>query len=178
VAHELVVRRAEPGDEPVLRQLRLQAIADAPEQFGETLSQLQLRSDEQWRELLATVLPPNSQAAFIAEVDGTPVATVYGLHDPSDRATARLGGMWVAPASRRQGIASALAQELRAWAVQLGKMRIRLWVADDSIAAKRLYERLGFRPTGNERTFPGIPGRRLLEMELLVTDPQGNAACG
>lgn len=53
-----------------------------------------------------------------------------------------------------------------AWARTEGAARIGLWVPEDSPAARRFYERQGFRMTGRRRPFPGGPERFISEMSL------------
>ena len=45
----LEIRRAVIGDEGVLRDLRVQALTDAPEAFGSTLEREMARTIEDWR---------------------------------------------------------------------------------------------------------------------------------
>jgi ribosomal protein S18 acetylase RimI-like enzyme len=47
-----------------------------------------------------------------------------------------------------------------------------LWVADHNDAARRLYERLGFRPTGESQPLPSNPARSESRMRL----PLGGSA--
>lgn len=61
---------------------------------------------------------------------------------------AGLYAMWVAPQHRRAGVAAALVEAVVTWARAAGFRRLRLEVADANEAAVRLYERMGFAPTG------------------------------
>lgn len=163
---DLNVRSLCPGETALLRDLRLRALRDAPEQFGETLEEVLARPRERWEALAVSIVPPSTQAMFLAEVTGDPVGSVYALHDAESTDVGRVGGMWVAPEQRRRGIGMALIDAVQVWALKLGKRRLRLWVARDGGAGRRLYERAGFRLTGAERAFPGAPSRRIVEMNL------------
>lgn len=66
----------------------------------------------------------------------------------------RLYAMWVAPEGRRAGVAIALIERIIAWARAAGYQRLRLEVADTNEAAVRLYERMGFEPTGLAGAMP------------------------
>ena len=55
-----------------------------------------------------------------------------------------VAAMWVAPAARRQGLASALLTALAAAAAQRGAASLHLQTDADNTAALRLYERRGF----------------------------------
>jgi GNAT superfamily N-acetyltransferase len=166
MAHDLRVRRLRPGEAALARELRLRALRDAPEQFGEALEEVLARSREGWEALTASVVLPSTQAMFLAEVGGDPVGSVYALHDTASAEVGRLGGMWVAPEHRSRGIGRALVDAVQVWAQELGKRHLRLWVASDGSAGRRLYERAGFRFTGARRAFPGAPSRSIVEMDL------------
>ncbi|WP_437497512.1 GNAT family N-acetyltransferase [Sorangium sp. So ce1099] len=163
---ELVIRSLRPGEVSLHRELRFRALKDAPEQFGETLEEALARPREGWEALTASIVPPSTQAMFIAEVRGDPVGSVYAINDVERTEIGRLGGMWVAPDQRRRGIGMALIEAAQAWARNSGKRRLRLWVACDSGAGRRLYERAGFQLTGAQRAFPGDPSRGIVEMDL------------
>lgn len=165
---DLNVRRLRPGETALVRDLRLRALKDAPEQFGETLEAVLARPREGWEALTASIVPPSTQAMFVAEVGGEPVGSVYALHDAERTDVGRLGGMWVTPEQRSRGIGRALVDAVQVWALELGKRHLRLWVASDGSAGRRLYERAGFRLTGAQRAFPGAPSRSIVEMDLAL----------
>jgi len=64
------VRRAVTGDEPGLRELRLQALTDSPGAFSSTYERELARTTEDWRRWLA------SGATFILEAGGAPCGTL------------------------------------------------------------------------------------------------------
>jgi RimJ/RimL family protein N-acetyltransferase len=135
----MTVRRALPEDWQELRELRLQALADAPDAFLTTLDEARARSDSEWREWIEnTVVFVDDEFAGMAggfvQEDGIPM----------------LIGMWVAPERRGTGLAEALALAVIEWARALGAPRIVLWVVIGNVAAERFYERIGFVPTGVE----------------------------
>ena len=174
MAPALTVRRLRPGEVALLREMRFRALQDAPEQFGERLEDALQRTQAGWEALTAAVVPPSAQVMFLAEVSGTPVGSAYALHDAEAVDVGRLGGMWVAPDQRRQGIGTALVDSVRAWALAAGKRCLRLWVASDFGSGLALYERAGFRLTGVDKAFPGSSTRRIVEMELgLVAEGTG-----
>lgn len=58
-----------------------------------------------------------------------------------------VGGVFVDPSARNRGVGRALVEAALASARE-ERVRVGLYVRDDRIAARRLYERLGFRPFG------------------------------
>jgi ribosomal protein S18 acetylase RimI-like enzyme len=65
--------------------------------------------------------------------------------------------MWVDPGYRRRGVGRALVDQAVRWAVERRAREVILWVADHNSAARRLYERIGFRPTGEGQPLPSNP---------------------
>jgi GNAT superfamily N-acetyltransferase len=154
------LRRLERTEGPLLRQVRIAALRDAPDQFGETLADALARSDQEWRELAAW--------AYVAESDNALVGMVFAFEDKSDATTGRIGGMWVAPDARRTGIGSALVAATLSWARAAGKRRVRLWVVP-ATPGDGLYRRARFVPTGNQKPFSGDDSRVVVEMEIELT---------
>lgn len=54
--------------------------------------------------------------------------------------------VYVRPSARRRGLGEAITRALLQWADTLGFTRVRLDTAPELLAARRLYERLGFTP--------------------------------
>jgi GNAT superfamily N-acetyltransferase len=154
-----VITRVGEDDWRVWRDVRLAALADAPEVFGSGTEQEEALPENDWRAMTRTA------AIFVATAGGTSVGVVAGL--PREPAGERgLGAMWVAPSWRGRGVAAALAGAVIAWARSEGCMRTGLWVPADSARARRFYQRQGFRATGQVRPFPNDATRIIDEMVL------------
>ena len=139
-----------PATLATVRPLRLRALREDPDAFGSTLASEQARPDADW-EFWAR----DSLIAFDGE---TPVG-MANLKLDGDAAS--LYGMWVAPEARGRGVAEALA---RALIDRAGDRPITLCVAEGAHAARRLYERLGFTPTGTTGTLR--PGSHVRTIDL------------
>jgi ribosomal protein S18 acetylase RimI-like enzyme len=157
----MTVRRAGPGDEPILRELRLQALTDAPEAFASTYDREPARTAADWQRWLSP------GATLILEEHETPRGLVAGAHDAEDPGIVYLMAMWVHPTLRGSGAADALVTEHLAWARAAQARLVRLGVMATNGRARRLYERHGFRLTGREGAREG-DGRVELEMERLL----------
>jgi ribosomal protein S18 acetylase RimI-like enzyme len=138
----LEIRRAAVGDEGVLRDLRVQALTDAPEAFGSTLERELARTIDDWRKWLS----PN--VTFLLLADGHAQGLVAGVHDAIDKTIVHLMAMWVHPTIRGGSGADLLVTTVKEWAAQVGAKELRLNVVDSNIRAQRCYERNGFRRTG------------------------------
>jgi GNAT superfamily N-acetyltransferase len=159
------LRRLAPDEVELHRDLRLRALRDAPDSFGETAAEAAARSRAYWEELTRAVTAPGGQAMFLACEDEHVIGTVYGLLDRERSEAGRVGGMWVEAAWRGQGVGRRLLLEVLGWARACGLGRLGLWAPAHNPAAIALYSRAGFRDTGARRTLPGNASLHLVAME-------------
>lgn len=84
---------------------------------------------------------------WVAELDGRRVGCVAIQHDAQDAsgATAQLRWYFVEGDVRGHGVGQALLDTALAFTRQAGYRLLWLWTVDDLAAARRQYERLGFR---------------------------------
>jgi GNAT superfamily N-acetyltransferase len=157
LAIPLQIRKLDRSAAFLLREIRIAALHDAPDEFAETAAEALARSDDDWRDL--------APFAFVAEVDGRCVGMTFAFTDPSDASTARIGGMWVATGLRRKGIGFALLEAALSWARIEKKSRIALWARLAS-PGQDLYRRANFVLTGVQKPFPGRPSHELVEMQF------------
>ena len=87
------VVRADVEDWAAVREIRLRALADAPDAFASGLADERGRAESEWRDRLAS---PDART-FLALDDGDPVGLVTVYRDPDDRARAHLVSLWVSP---------------------------------------------------------------------------------
>jgi GNAT superfamily N-acetyltransferase len=151
------VRRLTGDDWRTLRAVRLAALADAPYAFGSTLAREQAFTETDWRGRLA-MAGTLSAVAFLAEepvgligaiptVETTaPTTAPKGVE--TTMTTVMLVAMWAHPAHRGRGIGDALVTDVVRWAAETGWSRVVLRVADGNVAARGLFLRHGFVPTG------------------------------
>ena len=139
------VRRAAVGDEATLRELRLQALTDAPDAFGSTYERELARTVDDWRRWLSP------GATFLLEDGPAARGLVACARDAADATIVHLMAMWVAPSARGSGAADALVSQVIAWAHGNDARAVRLQVVQGNPRARRLYERHGFRLTGTTR---------------------------
>jgi GNAT superfamily N-acetyltransferase len=145
----VTIRQAAPGDEAVLRSVRIDALSDAPEAFGSTLERELSRTPEDWRRWMSP------GAVFILYDDlGQARGLVAGAAREDDPTAIQLMAMWVDPSMRGSGGASALVAALLTWASQQGAREVQLRVVKANERARRFYEREGFRTFGAEIVRP------------------------
>ena len=141
VCHDvpMQVRRAAPGDEPILRWLRLEAMADAPEAFGSTLERERARREDDWRQWI------DPGPMWLLEDDHTPLG-LSGLRVPAE-GPVEIVSVWVHEQARGSGAAAVLVQAAVDWAEAAGRALV-LRVTAGNDRALRFYERMGFELTG------------------------------
>jgi GNAT superfamily N-acetyltransferase len=151
------VRTLAPHEVELHRDLRLRALLDAPESFGETFAEAAARPDHYWKELTRSVTPPGPHVMYLACEGEHVIGMVYGMVDGERVNGGRVGGTWVQAECRNRGVGSALLEQVFAWARQRGLHRLGLWAPAQNVSAIALYLRAGFEPTGERRQLPTHP---------------------
>lgn len=153
------VRVARPDEWRTLREVRLAALLDAPYAFGSTHAREVAFAEADWRRRLGRGV------TFLALRDGQAVALAGGVHSDEAEGAVDLVSMWVHPSARGRGTGEALVAAVAGWASDQGAARLRLWVTETNAAARRLYERCGFTPTGELQPLPSDPSLTEIAME-------------
>lgn len=156
----VAVRRIRGDEWPKLRALRLLALADAPTAFGSTLAREEAFTEKMWRERTERGAAGADAVTFVAERSDEWVGLATGLaRDPEDPDDPRpvLVGMFVAPTARQRGVGAALVEAVVAWARTRGATGLRLRVNSTNNPAIALYEKCGFRCTGERRPHDRSP---------------------
>jgi ribosomal protein S18 acetylase RimI-like enzyme len=151
VPSRVTVRDLRRDEYELWRRLRIAALAESPDAFGQTLADIQDRTEVDWRREVDPVDPSGSGSLLIGELDGTPVATAYVSRRSSEPDLAGLGAMWVMPEARGRGVGAALIDAALSWAAGDGCVSIELSVTVGNERARRVYQRAGFQVTGERR---------------------------
>lgn len=147
----------------LLRDLRLEALADHPIGFLELLEQAVGQDDAWWQERAQRWTGQGCLLMF-AERDGVPVAMTGCRVDDDEPDSVRLLAVWVRPVARGSGVLDALVDRARIWAGRQGATWLRLSVHEDNARARRAYARLGFTCTGARVPYAPDPSREELGM--------------
>ena len=134
------IRRVRPEEWRQLRELRLDALRDAPYAFVTRLETALSHPDEEWRARTAW-------ATFVAAEGSLLVRMATWMpKEPSDGAV--LLQMYVRPDARGTGVAARLVDAVVGWARSENLARTELGVNSGNERAARLYARCGFERTG------------------------------
>jgi GNAT superfamily N-acetyltransferase len=140
------VRRLAPEDAPLLKSVRLEALADAPDAFGSTYEREVAFTHDGW----TARLDPNANPHFVdQDEDGAVRGLVAGVRADGDRSTLYLVAMWVVPDARGTGSADRLVERVIEWARTEPADVLRLHVMEGNRRAERVYQRHGFVSTGH-----------------------------
>jgi RimJ/RimL family protein N-acetyltransferase len=160
----VVVRRVVPDEWQTFRDIRLAALADAPDAFVTTLAQAEAYPEQRWRS------HTSEGGTMLGWRDGEPVGLV-AVYVPDDQP--HLVMMWVKPAARGSGVAEALIDAVLAWAGERHADHVGLWVVEGNERAERAYAKYGFRRTGRSQPVPGRPDE--VEHEMIYALPTPTA---
>ena len=161
------IRRIRADEGASLRALRLRALADAPMAFGSTLAREQAFTDDVWRERAAHGASGADRVTFVADDGGRWLGIATGLaRDPDvpDDPRPVLVGMFVAPEARGHGVGAALVDAVVGWARARRASGLTLWVTATNTPAVALYDRCGFRRTGEQKPLGHSPAVDEIQM--------------
>jgi ribosomal protein S18 acetylase RimI-like enzyme len=132
------------------RDVRLAALLDTPSAFGSTYAAESAFTEQRWLERVRS-----GSRTWLAVWGDLPVgsATSFRFPEQGEDETC-LVGMWVAGHARGSGVGEALVGQVLADARSRGLSRVTLDVAEANAPARGLYERMGFRLTGQRGVLP------------------------
>lgn len=155
------VERLVEDDWERLAEVRLRALRSDPAAFSSSLAREEAFREQHWRMRL------RSSPWWVASTpDGAVVGLVCLIQEPGSPDTDRhVVALWVAPEVRGRGVGTALMRAAGEQAEADGAETVSLWVREDDAPALRLYDRLGFAPTGERH--PAARTEGLFELRLV-----------
>lgn len=91
---------------------------------------------------------PSRERCWIADMDGRQVGSIFLVKGSDDVAKIRL--LIIDPAGRGQGLGHRLVAEAIGFARRCGYRKITLWTQSNLFAARKIYERAGFKLVASE----------------------------
>jgi GNAT superfamily N-acetyltransferase len=160
---KVVIRTIAAGEWPVWRDLRLRALAEAPDAFRPTLEEESNQPDRWWSELIGATVEHPRGGLWVAWADDEAVGMLFGRLD-EEYTVMEIGAMWVAPDVRRQSVGTGLIEAAIEWARGLGVSVASLWATEDNTEAVAFYRQRGFQSTEVTNTLR--PGSHLTVRKL------------
>ena len=154
----VLVRATTITDWQALREIRLQALRDAPYAFASTQAREAAFAEDEWRRRATR---DGSFLAFLPEVG--PAGLGGGYFAAPD--TAELISMFVRPQARGRGVGEAIIDTVAEWARQKDAATMHLWVTETNKHARLLYERCGFTVTAERQPLPSSPSLAEIGMQ-------------
>ena len=160
------IRRIRPGDWPLLRALRLEALADTPIGFLETLAEAQRLDDAAWQQRAVRGAEGGDSFQVLAWDGDRPVGTCVSFVRDG---WAWLAAVYLSPDARGQGLLAQMVERCADWARAAGAPELVLEVHETNDRARAAYARLGFVDTGSTVPYPHDPpgGRELMMVRRL-----------
>jgi GNAT superfamily N-acetyltransferase len=146
----VLVRETVMAEWQAWRDIRLQALRDAPDAFGSTYAEQNRRGENHWRQRVAD---GGLFLAWIPEVSAAEPAGMVGGYQAAP-GTVELISMFVRPQARGRGVGEALIDAVTGWARERDATSLHLWVTETNKHARRLYERCGFSVTAERQPLP------------------------
>jgi len=144
----VLVRATVLDDWQAMRDIRLEALRDAPDAFGSTYARDAAFEPAEWHRRATR------DGSFFAFIPGLtePAALAGGYQE--EPGAVELISMFVRPQARGHGAGEALVDAVVAWAKDKGAASVHLWVTESNKPAVRLYERCGFTVTPERQPLP------------------------
>jgi RimJ/RimL family protein N-acetyltransferase len=147
------------------REIRLAALKDTPSAFNSTWQEEASLAPPLWMEQAQRSQDGETLTIVVAVDDAGRWVGLAGGYRPGNQGVdAELISMWVAPDCRGTGISIELVRAVLAWAEAHGASTIGLWVNKASPAAISLYDKTGFRRTGEVDKLPSDPAQQEIRM--------------
>ena len=154
----VLVRETVTAEWEAWRNIRLQALRDAPDAFASTYAEQVKLGEAHWRQRVAG---GGLFLAWIPEVSAPeasafePAGMVGGYQ--ASPGTVELISMFVRPQARGRGVGEALIDAVTGWARERDATCVHLWVTETNKHARLLYERCGFSVTAERQPLPSNP---------------------
>lgn len=152
------------GDAGVFWNLRLQALSENPQAFGESVEEHLATAVETVAERLGAAAADNFVLGAFRGGQLVGTAGFFRIQTLKRKHKGRVWGMYVSDAARGKGIGHALLEALLDRARQLADLEeVLLSVAIGQVAAQALYASFGFQSYGLERDALRVGGRSVDE---------------
>lgn len=146
----ITIRKAQPNDAALFRELRLGALLNSPIAFSMDHQKASIQPIKYWEDMLA--MDDMESAIFLAEHDRSLIGMtgVARGRSPKTRHAVDIWGVYVLPEWRGNHIAEEMIKSCMEWARARGVVIAKLGVAAVNQSAIHCYERCGFKTYATE----------------------------
>ncbi len=180
--HSFSVGRITLDQFPACWALRLRALRDHPDAFGQPAEEAEKLSLAEAMEQFRTRWDSGDNRAFAAFAnDGSPLGMIGIVREPrpKNRHRVSIWGVYVIPEARGRRISSALLDRALTHARLVpGVLQVHLTAASHNLAAIRSYERAGFVRAGRLPRFDILPDGSTIDADLMVLMLDGHPITG
>jgi GNAT superfamily N-acetyltransferase len=153
------IRHLEPHEWPLLKEFRLKALLSDPQEFSESFDEANRFSDDYWKDLIKEANDSNGSKTFILENNNEIIGFVFGIRRENE---CRLGGLWIDPACRNQGLSILLINHVKDWSLTFkNDGHLKLWSSIGNLS--NFYMKCGFQETEKIKPHP-IKNGDIIEM--------------
>lgn len=147
---ELRIEPLRPDDWERLRAIRIEMLEAEPTAFLELAAEARELDDSDWRRRAAELSTDEAGGFFATDEAGADAGFVAVSRGEG---AALIHAMYVREPARGVGAAERLIDAAAGWAGAHALAECVLWVREDNARARTVYERCGFRPTGESRPY-------------------------
>jgi ribosomal protein S18 acetylase RimI-like enzyme len=149
---------------PVLRDIRLAALEDSPQEFLSSFAHEAAYDEGRWRREFV-------RGKWVVVVASGQVIGLLGATRESAMPSHEcyLEYLWVWPGARRSGVASMLLRTVLDQLRDSGVRTVWLWILDGNDSAMLLYQGFGFQSTHERQCLPDDPVRSEERMRLRLS---------
>jgi len=149
------------------RETRLRMLRDDADYFSTRYDDMVREPEQTWRDWVAEAAAGDQKTLLVAEEEDGRWIGVVGAFARVNPLEVQLISMWVDPKARGRGLARDLIRAVAAWTAGRGSTQVVLFVQETNEPAQHLYERAGFRPTGDHT--PASGGRSAFKLVLAAS---------
>lgn len=144
----MTVRRVSPTDWRLIKDVRLEMLADSPAAYVTTLAEAEAHPDSVWIDRAQVGSESTVQATYLGMVGSDVSAMGVGLRRDQDGTDVLvIVSVYVTARHRGSGIADDLMAAIESWGSSWGAPIATLWVNEKNSRAKSFYTRRGYDST-------------------------------
>lgn len=135
----------------VYREIRLQALKEAPYAFLTTYDSAVQRSDDMWKQQVFGAATGADQAIFIAfSEENVPIGLAALYRSSAEHKSGEMAQVWISPEYRKRGIGTELLEKIIQWGKENDITEIEARIMAGNEQAVAFYKKNKFTETGME----------------------------